>query len=41
MRCPPRALYVFTLAVPLLAADGLDLLLSRIAPRQMLRRSIA
>jgi hypothetical protein len=29
MRCPPRALYVFALAVPLLAADGLDLALER------------
>jgi hypothetical protein len=31
-RCPPRALYVFTLAVPLFAADGLDALAARFAP---------
>ena len=40
MRCPPRALYVFTLGIPLLAADGLDLAAARFASRPMLRRSI-
>jgi hypothetical protein len=33
MRCPARALYVYTLAVPMLAADGLDLCASYLRQR--------
>lgn len=42
MRCPPRALYVVALAMPLLAADGLDLVLARLEGRRpLLHRSMA
>jgi hypothetical protein len=37
MRCPARALYVFSLAVPLLAADGIDLAAPRL--QSLLQRS--
>jgi hypothetical protein len=37
LRCPARALYVWTLVAPLLAADGLDALRARLAPA---RRSV-
>jgi hypothetical protein len=33
LRCPARALYVWTLTAPLLAADGLDVVLSRVRER--------
>jgi hypothetical protein len=33
LRCPARALYLFAIAVPLLAADGLDLVRERLRPR--------
>ena len=41
MRCPPRALYVVALAMPMLAADGLDLLIARLGRRPLLQRNIA
>jgi hypothetical protein len=36
LRCPARALYVWTLAAPLLAADGLDALLAKLPSRRAL-----
>jgi hypothetical protein len=36
MRCPARALYLWTLAVPILGADGLDFLLEKIPRRRSL-----
>jgi Bacterial membrane protein YfhO len=41
MRCPARAAYVFSLAVPLLAADGLDGLAARLPERWRGRALVA